>query len=107
MNWRNTRGEYWVEASDSATIVIENATPATVIIAVAIAESIARDPSGPKPKIDGSCDCDSAGIQTPASTSPCATTIEPSTTNAGTNQRLDRSMMRNAMGRGMTGEQSR
>ena len=32
MKFRRIRGEYWFEASDRTTIVIEKVTPATVII---------------------------------------------------------------------------
>jgi hypothetical protein len=53
MKLRSTRGEYWLAASDKATTVIEKTTPATVIIDVAIADSMPRAPSAPAPKSRG------------------------------------------------------
>ena len=53
MKFRKIRGEYWLEASERTTIVIEKVTPATVIIDEAIAVSIPREPSAPAPKRRG------------------------------------------------------
>ena len=44
---RRRRGPNCCEASVSATMVIENVTPATVIIDAAMVDSTARAPSGP------------------------------------------------------------
>ena len=53
MKCLSTRGEYWVDARESVTIVIEKATPATVIMELAIAESISREPSALNAKTAG------------------------------------------------------
>ena len=50
---RSTRGEYWLEASCSTTIVIEKTRPVTEIIAPAIVESTVRAPSIPPGKSSG------------------------------------------------------
>src|SRR5690625_4409196 len=46
----STRGVNWLEASWSATIVIEKTTPVTVMIPLAIALRTPRAPSAPPPK---------------------------------------------------------
>ncbi len=53
MKWRRMRGEYWLDARESATTVIENPTPATVIMEVATALSISREPSALAPRSRG------------------------------------------------------
>ena len=53
MKLRKTFDVYWLDANDSATMVMEKTTPATVIIEPAIAESMAREPSAPEPKRRG------------------------------------------------------
>lgn len=45
--FRHSRGPNCCDARVSATMVMENVTPATVIIDAAIVESTARAPSGP------------------------------------------------------------
>jgi hypothetical protein len=87
MKFRRTRGEYWLEASDSVTIVIEKATPATVTTDVAIAVSTPRAPSAPTPKTvpairSGKSKCMSRAIR------PTASSMPPTTSRLGTNQRL-------------------
>ncbi len=49
MKLRRMRGVYCVEANESVTMVIEKATPATVIIELAIAVSMPRAPSALAP----------------------------------------------------------
>ena len=51
MKFRNSRGPNCEDASCNATIVIENVTLAMVIIEPATADSTARDPSGPRKKV--------------------------------------------------------
>jgi len=50
---RRTREVYWLEASERATMVIENTTPATVIMELAMAASSPREPAAPAPNSSG------------------------------------------------------
>jgi hypothetical protein len=97
MKLRKTRGEYWVDVSDSVTIVMENTTPATVIIDVAIAESIAREPAAPAPNSRGRRTPRSMACVLSTATSTMPSAIEATTTSAGTNQKL---ALRRATSRG-------
>ena len=49
MKFLSMRGVNWLDARERATIVIENVTPATVIIEPAIVDSILRAPSALDP----------------------------------------------------------
>jgi len=53
MKFRRIREVYWLDAKARATMVIENAVPATVIIELAIAESMPREPAAPAPNRRG------------------------------------------------------
>ena len=48
MNLRKMRDVYWLDAKARATMVIEKATPATVIIELAMAVSMPRNPAAPR-----------------------------------------------------------
>lgn len=50
---RSTRDVYWLDASERATMVIENTTPATVIMELAMAASSPREPAAPAPNSSG------------------------------------------------------
>ena len=88
MKLRSTRGEYWLAVSDSATIVTENTTPATVIIEVAMAESMPRAPSAPAPNSRGQSSASCRPTMGSSSMSKSATATPAITISPGTNQRL-------------------
>jgi hypothetical protein len=72
-------------------MVIEKATPATVIIELAMAVSMPRDPAAPAPNRRGHCSCRLVrSMCLSISIKPCARTTAPSTRTVGTNQRLER-----------------
>jgi hypothetical protein len=91
MKWRRMRGEYWLDASDSATMVIENVTPATVIIEPAMLVKRPREPSAPTPNRRGQRPS-SHSRPSHASTSIRATAsaTAPMTSSVGSSHRLDR-----------------
>ncbi len=90
MKLRSTRGEYCVAVSDNATMVMEKTTPATVIIDVAMADSIAREPLALAPNRRGDHSASSRVFHPSNSTRASAAAIEASTTSPGTNQKLAR-----------------
>ena len=81
---------YWLEVSERATMVIENTTPATVIIEPATAVSRPRDPDAPAPKTSGqrASRCSSTLVST--AIKAAASPTVPAMITAGTNQKLDR-----------------
>ena len=84
-NVRSTRGLNWLDASCSATIVIENVSPATVIREPAITDSTVRaaDASPLKAYHAGvTCSLSSS------STRPIASSANPTRKTAGMNARL-------------------
>ena len=90
MKLRNTREVYWLEASDSATIVTEKTTPATVIIDPAIAESMPREPAAPAPNRRGHVASTSRLTSISISTSSSASNTATRTTSAGSAQNRSR-----------------
>src|SRR5690606_13637215 len=93
MKLRSTREVYWLEACASAAMVIENTTPATVIMEPAMIASSSRAPSA--------SEANSHGQRLPGisprcasnATSATASTMEASTISAGRNQKLARRLM--------------
>ncbi len=97
MKFRRMREEYWLEASASATNVIENVTPTTDIIEPAIVESIPRAPSAPAPKRRGHRDSHMSITEESASIRATASTALPATISEGRNQRLERTMLQSCL----------
>src|SRR5436190_9028305 len=88
MKLRSTRGEYWLAARDSATTVIENTTPATVTIEVAIADNRPRAPAAPEPNRRGQRFDKSISTVDCSSTRPTAAATLAQSIRQGRNQRL-------------------
>lgn len=84
------RGEYWLEACDSASMVMEKVTVATVTIDPATADSMAREPSVPAPNSRGHWISNSRGSQLSTSVIITANIADPMTITAGINQKLPR-----------------
>ena len=90
-NWMNrsleklasTRGEYWLAASDNATMVVENTTPATVIIDVAMADRMSRDAAALAPKRRGQRSVSLKPVLASNSVNPMAADTESNSTSAG------------------------
>lgn len=93
MKLRSTREVYCVDPCASATMVIENTTPATVIIEEAIAESMARDPSASAPNIRGHRRASPSPALASTSTSADASATAASVISIGTNQKLERMLI--------------
>src|SRR5688500_10247891 len=89
MKLLTTRDVYWLEASERATRVIEKVMPTTVIIELAIVDSISRAPSAPAPNSRGHLCNISGGRLT--SIRHTASTMLLATISDGRNQKLDRS----------------
>ncbi len=94
MKLRSRRGPNCDEASVSATMVMENTTPATVIIEPAIVDSSERAPSGPPAYPQSSVRCTSLATTRSRLNSAKAKTKAPTTITAGKNQKLVRSTSR-------------
>lgn len=90
MKFRSTLDEYWLEANDSDTIVIEKITPATVIIEPAIVDSMPREPAAPAPNKRGQLSRTFWPSMRSVSISANASVTAAQTITAGTNQKLDR-----------------
>ena len=86
MKLRRRRGPNWDDASVRATIVIENATPATVIMDPAIAASVARTPSGPVSRIHGRRRTQDPGTRRSSVTSTTARAPADSVMHVGQSQ---------------------
>jgi hypothetical protein len=89
MKLPRTREVYWLDASASVTRVIENVTPTTVIIELAIVESICRAPSAPTPNSRGQRVRVSFPTAESASIAAAASTMLIATIKEGMNQKLD------------------
>jgi hypothetical protein len=101
MKLRSTRGEYWLAVSDSATMVTENTTPATVIMDVAMADSIPRAPPAPAPNRRGQSCASSMSSSGCSSTSTSAAATPIRTSTLGTSQRLPSSVSQSGRNRCM------
>ena len=93
MKFRRMREVYWPEASESVTRVIENVTPATVIIEPAIVDNIPRAPSALAPNRSGQRASHRSLPLEPASTKATARAMLTATISEGTNQKLDRRLL--------------
>jgi len=98
MKFRSTLDEYWLEANDSDTIVIENTTPATVIIEPAIVDSMPLEPAAPAPNRRGQLSLTSCNSIRSVSISTSASATAAPTITAGTNQKLDRRSVQRSRG---------
>ena len=78
---------YWLEVSERATMVMENTTPATVIIELATAESRPRAPDAPEPKISGHRFDHMQSNVASTAIRPVASPTAPTTITAGANQK--------------------
>src|SRR5215813_3846342 len=91
------RDEYWLDACDNATIVIEKVTPATVIIELAIEDSIPREPSAPAPNNLGKL---VKSLRLSRESNSIATTArapDPRTMSVGRNHKLERSLINSVL----------
>ena len=93
MKFRRMREVYWLEASASATNVMENVTPITDIIEPAIVDNISREPAAPAPNRRGHWANHRSLPAESASTKTTAKTILNMTITKGTNQKLDRKLL--------------
>ncbi len=74
-------------------MVMENTTPATVIIEPAMVASSSRAPSASEANRDGQRSAGEPSSWRSRATSPTATPTEASTISAGRNQKLERRLM--------------
>jgi hypothetical protein len=101
MKLRSIREEYWLDACDNATIMIEKVTPATVIIELAIDDNIPREPSAPAPNRRGKSTSRVPLRRESISTSTAAQIADAITMSVGRNHKLDRSAIHNVFSRNM------
>ena len=92
MKLRSTRDVYWLDVRERATIVIENTTPATVIIELATTPNSPREPSAPAPNNSGSWFIQSPSMWTSTSISTKANSTLAATMIVGRNQKLSRAV---------------
>ena len=90
MKLPSTREVYWLEVNDSATMVMENTVPATVIIELATAVSSPRAPAAPAPNTSGHSLAKCSSTVASTATSPAASPTAADTMTAGRNQKLER-----------------
>lgn len=93
MKLRSTREVYWVAACASAAMVMENTTPATVIIEPAMVASTSRAPSASSVNSHGRRSAGAVPSARSSATSASASAIAAETIIAGRNQKLERRLI--------------
>ena len=90
MKLRRMREVYWLDASASATKVMENVMPITVIIEPASVDNSSRAPSDPTPNRPGHWASQRSPMAESVSIKATAKTILAATISEGINQKLER-----------------